>query len=109
MRTSDVRLHIGESRGCGFARFTGAPEWRRNLEVNDDYTRVGASIARRARRRLRVRPCRLRDRADGARNLALRGAAFDRGAADPDLFRPRADFDAAVVLAVDRVQAGLAI
>src|SRR5260370_39968873 len=75
----------------------------------DEYDRVCASVSRRVCRRLRVRPRRLRHRADGAGDLALCIAAFGRGAAGPDLFDRRANLDDAVVLAIDPLLAGVAM
>src|SRR5258707_420260 len=49
------------------------------IRGGDEFVRVCASCSWCARRRLRDRPGRLRDRADGAGDLALRVAAFDRG------------------------------
>src|SRR5258708_40347150 len=76
---------------------------------SDEHDRISASVSRRARRRLRDRPRRLRDGTRGAGDLALRVVAFNRGAVGPDLFDRRADLNAAFVLAVLRLQAGFAV
>src|SRR5258707_8667812 len=62
--------------------------------LSDEHDRISASVSRRARRRLRDRPRRLRDGTRGAGDLALRVAAFNRGAVGPDLFDRRADLNA---------------
>src|ERR1043166_869621 len=68
----------------------------RNEEgMNHGCGRLCAAACRRARRRLRLGPVRLRDRADGARHLALRPAAVDGGAVGPDLLRHLPNLDAA--------------
>ena len=68
----------------------------------------GADI-RRACRRLCLGPCGIWHRADGARHLALRGDAGRCGSAGADLLHHRPDLDDAFDLAVDRLQAGVAL
>src|ERR1700687_2107922 len=94
-----------KNEGFGATRRTPRQFWVRSFHLrlgmtkeirsSNGYTRVCASVPWRARRRLRDRPRRVRNRAHGARDLALRIAAFDRGAARPHLFDRCANFDAA--------------
>ena len=69
---------------------------------------AGADV-RRACRRLCIGPCRFRHRADGARHLALRRDAGCRGPTGADLLHHRPDLDDAFDVAVDRLQAGVAL
>src|SRR5262245_52540169 len=68
---------------------------RMTREYCDACGRLCAAVGRRTCRRLRVRPVGLRDRADGARHLALCAAAVDCSAAGPDLLGHLAVLDAA--------------
>src|SRR5258707_13019808 len=68
-------------------------------EGNNERDRLRTPLPRRARRRLCVRPCRLRHRPDGAWDLALCAATCDGRAAGFDLFGHRPNLAAAEHLA----------
>src|SRR6476619_6918991 len=79
--------------------------WEKSIDRVD----LRAAAFRCGRWWVRLRPRRLRHRADGIGDLALRAAAVARRAAGSGLFGDRAKFDAALDLEDHRLLSGLAV